>query len=354
MNENTTRSLNEAFLDFKRYEQEILLDTYDEIINSKGIISKKTVFQLGNNEIHHIVKYHHKIILNTLYFNNEKIFEEYHQWLYRVYFYRDIDLDFFNYLNIIFQKVSNRYINSNVYVYINEYFNFILKQHIILKDGASKKRQLIDNKEESINFANSLISGNREEAYKLCKAKSNTLEEFLSFYDEIVSSAMKYIGFVWETQEVSIAKEHIATNTLDDILSKLIDSFKKENKNSKHIFLCSAPNELHGLGVKIASKIFQKLGFKVTNLGVNIPAKEIKKAIIEFRPDYIIFSAALQTSLVDIALLIEDIKKDSEIFISAPKIVIAGNAFEKILHPAKFLQVDFYLNGLKDIKKIFY
>lgn len=340
---------NLSFLDFKRYENEIFFDTYDEIIKSHATVAKKTIIQIGENEIHLILKYYQKILLNTLFFNDDKILLEYNRWLYRVYFYKGIDLDFFSFLINVFKNVSNRYISSKGSITMNEVFEYVLTKHEEIKRVAPKRKFLLENEDESITLAKVLISGDSKKALDIAKSRSSTIDEFISFYNDIVSNAMKYIGYMWESGEISVAKEHIASNVLNDILIKLIDELPDQDDKYIHMFLSSAPNEYHGLGIKIASRVFQKLGFKVTNVGTNISSKEIKKAIMEFRPDVVVFSATLQTSLLDISLLIEDIVNDRAIFANPFKIGIAGNAFENMIHPAKTLKADFYINNIDDI-----
>ena len=163
---------------------------------------------------------------------------------------------------------------------------------------------IIDNVDEATTYSKVLIGADKQTAYNICKEKCQSLEDFLNFYNNVVSNAMKNIGFLWESGDVSVAKEHISSNTLNEVMAKIVDEYPNQKANDIHVFLSSAPHEDHGQGINIASKVFEKLGYKVTNLGTNIPVKDIKKAIMEFKPDLVILAATLQTSLVDIALLI--------------------------------------------------
>ena len=135
-------------------------------------------------------------------------------------------------------------------------------------------------------------------------------------------------------------------------ITNLLKNIPEQTPKGKHIFLSCAPYELHGLGVKVASIVFEKLGYKVTSLGINIPPKEIQKAIREFQPDLILFAATLQSSIIDIAILIDELEKDRETFSKNFKIGIAGNGFEKMIHPARTLKANFYIQYLQDIEKL--
>lgn len=339
-----------SYLVFKRFEHEILIDVNENLESSDNLVIKDTVFSIGVNEIHHLVKYYQKIILNSLFFKDQKILIEYNIWLYRVYYNRNIDLEFFYYLNKLFQKVSSKYINYKYFIPIDELFELILKQHKEYKEKAVKTAIYIEYEEEASLFAEYLISNNKAAILEQFCKKVTTIEGFISFYDTIVFNGMKKIGLLWEQGKVSIAQEHVATNLLDNVLINLLESFEVQECKNKHIFFSSAPNELHGLAVKIASLLCEKLGFKVTSLGVNIPAKEIKKAIREFQPDYILFSATLQSSIIDVALLIDELEQEKESFMNNFKIGIAGNGFEKLIQPAKTLKANFYIKELKDLE----
>ena len=351
MGQNKNR-YNKSFNFFKRFEHEILLDINENLLDSNLLIIENTVFHIGTNELHHMVKYYQKIILNTLFFKQKKFLYEYNLWLYRVYYHRDVDLEFFRHLNQLFQKISSSYIDHKFFIPIDEIFNYILDHHDYFKENASKKTILIDCEKEATLLTKYLITNDKKNVIKNFAKDVSSLDEFFLFYDQIIYNTMKNIGFLWERGEVSIGQEHIASNLLEEVLLEILHKFSAKKTNNKHIFLSSAPNELHGLGVKIASIIFEKLGYKVTSLGVNIPAKEIKKAIREFQPDLIIFSATLQISLIDIAFLIDELEQDKETFTKKFQIGIAGNGFEQMVHPAKTLKANFYISNLKTISTI--
>jgi MerR family transcriptional regulator, light-induced transcriptional regulator len=346
----SNRLYNRAYLDFKKFKHEILIDTNEYLENSSLGVVTDTIFHIGTNELHHMVKYYQKIILNSLFFQDKKMLIEYNRWLYRVYFNRGIDLEFFHILNEAIKKISRKYIDHKVLITIDELLDFIIDQHQFFKEQAPRKQILLEYENEATLLVEYLVTNNKQAILETFCSAIKTLDDFFHFYDKIVFNGMKKIGFLWEQGDVSIAKEHISSNLLDDILTHLLEQFPVQKNKNKHIFLSSAPDELHSLGVKIASLVFEKLGYKVTSLGVNIPAKEIRKAIREFQPDYVLFAATLQSSIIDIALLIDELEKDRDSYSRPFQIGIAGNGFEKLIHPAKTVKASFYISQLEDFK----
>lgn len=340
------------YVAYKRYETEIYLDTYTRIIASDKVAVLNAINMIGDNEIHHIVKYYQKTALNGIFFKEEKILLEHHKWLYRVYFYRNLDLDFFLFLNQVFQTSLKKYIDHLVYIEILEYYRYVEDQHEVLKAEASVKRYIVDNVAEATSYADLLLTGNTQKAYEICKSASSSLESFLSFYNDTVRNAMKHVGYMWENNTVSVAQEHISTHVLEDVIIKVIDDLPKREDNNVHVLLSSAPEELHGLAIKIASRLLDKLGFKVTHIGVNIPSYEIIDFIIKHKPDIAILSATLPMSIIDIALLIDKLVEQKTSFNNSFKIGIAGAAFDNISNSRELLDIDFHLREIKDITKL--
>lgn len=345
MNINKRKKVYEAL---HSHSFEITLDLEEQIKDSTLPIVTDTLHIIHENEIHYIVKYHFKMVLVAFYFQKASFFLEYELWLYRVYFFKEVNLDFFILLNRLFEEVCKKYMFKIDYIEIESLANELEDKHEKFKKEASYKRYILDDV-EAVEFAKNLIIGNNQYIAEYFNTNVSDINEFLKVYNTTVSNAMKYVGFRWESNEISVAKEHIATNTLEVVILNVIEKLKEIKSKDKHIFLTAAPNEYHGLAIKIAALVYKKLGYKVTSLGTSMPTKEIVKAIIEFRPDYVVFSATLKASLIDVALITEQIRKDKKIFPQNLKLGIAGAAFENIVNPSKLFKTDFYLSKLEEI-----
>lgn len=315
-------------------------------------MAKNTLLELKEKEIRYLVLYHQKTLLNALFFKEEKIFFQHHKWLYRVYFYRKIDLDFFKYLNRLFQKVTSHYIAQKAFYGINKLLEHCIQEHNIYVKNAPKKQILPNYEEDAQELVEVLLSGDIERCGKILEQSVSSLEAFVVYFDTIIQSAMIQIGYMWETTEVSVAKEHLASATLYDALVLFLEGFQTAPFNNIEIFISSAPYEHHGLGIKIASIVLKKLGYKVTNLGVDLPSKEIFRAIAEFQPDYFLLVATLSSNRLDAALLIYELQKSRQYTSKAFEIGIAGNAFKTMFQPAKVLKADFYAQDLQALLQI--
>jgi methanogenic corrinoid protein MtbC1 len=350
---NLAQKQNQLFSYFVRFEHEIFLDTYEKVIHSNSSVAKETKVKIGENEIHHMIKYFQKIFLSVIYFEEESLLEHYCEWLYRVYYYRDIDLDFFVFLQEQLKLVSCYYISNLLHEKILKILDANIQKHLYYKENAPKKRVIVDCVKLAKEFAHLLLSGDVTSGYEFAKKQILTVDDFVKFNNTIITNAMRYIGYEWEIEKVSIAKEHVATATLEKIINKLDHRLPAHPQKDSSILLSSAPNELHGLGQQIATMVYEKYGYHVVSIGSNLPAVEIKNGILEFKPDVVLVSATLQSSLIDISLLVDDIVMDRAIFSKPFRLGIAGGAFERMANPLEKIKADFYLEKLKHDELVF-
>jgi len=341
-------SINQRTLqEYIRYEHEIALDTIETLMRENIPLIIESVDTIGYHHLHHIIKFHQRTIINFLYFKEKKLILEYLYWLYRVYYHRDVDIDFFKLFFEIKLSITKKYLDTNSYLQIEKIYKQIISNHHLLKKESSIEKTILDNKQKVENLANLLIEGKKSEAFEVFKSECPDIGSFCKFYQNTFAPAMKKVGWLWETNTISVAKEHLASSVANDIIFNILEKLEIKEQNNQTILLSTAPEETHGLGNKIISKVLEKSGCTVINLGSSLPSADILKAIDEFIPDIIIFSATLPTSLYDIATILKELNENK--YEKSYKVIIGGNAFENILHPSKSVGADIYCRSIKDV-----
>lgn len=58
----------------------------------------------------------------------------------------------------------------------------------------------------------------------------------IEVYQNLITPAMQHIGHLWETNQITVADEHLATATCDFVLSKLAYESEKDNQAKKPCF----------------------------------------------------------------------------------------------------------------------
>lgn len=352
-NDNTLQNLfvsHETLQEIIRFKHEVLLDINDSLIHfSNDDVVKKYISSTNSSEVHYYLEYHQKIIINFLHFRDENILLDFIVWIYRVYHFKGVDLDIFPIQYTLWKDSFRKYLKSINLLEIENIYAFLLENHEKLKVRALASKITLPENSLIDEIYKLAISSNEDEVLKISKEHCKSIDEFNDFFSNVLSNVMKKVGFAWEISEISVAKEHIASGIIESVSLQIVDSFPSQMKNGKIILLTNAPNEFHGMGLKIVGKILEKKGYKTINLGTSgSPSNDILNAIVEFKPDYVVFGVSISTNLYDVSMIIK--KLIVETLNREFKIIVGGSAFESMNNPKKSLNADFYSN---DIKKIF-
>jgi len=105
-----------------------------------------------------------------------------------------------------------------------------------------------------------------------------------------------------------------------EILEPLMISTGVEPKGT--FVIGTVKGDLHDIGKNIVSIMFKGAGFKVIDLGIDVPAEKFIAAIEEYKPDIVGMSALLTTTMPQIKETIKAIEKAG--LRSLVKIIIGG------------------------------
>jgi methanogenic corrinoid protein MtbC1 len=124
-----------------------------------------------------------------------------------------------------------------------------------------------------------LLRRDRSEAERFILDLSKNGLTFSQICEGIFAPAMAEIGHMWHVQEASIADEHYCTNATNQILEALRCKTPRKANNGYLMIAASVGGDMHDLGIRTLSAIYEKEGWNVEFLGANTPAQEIANAI---------------------------------------------------------------------------
>ncbi len=103
------------------------------------------------------------------------------------------------------------------------------------------------------------------------------------FIHTIVMPLMGRIGEEWEAGRMSIAQEHLASTMVRDVLSNLVRLYHLQRSKTRLLF-ATPELEHHELGILAAAVLAAKGGLGIIYLGVNMPLKDLLKAVEKTKP----------------------------------------------------------------------
>ncbi|WP_239422044.1 cobalamin-dependent protein [Bacillus sp. CGMCC 1.16541] len=171
-------------------------------------------------------------------------------------------------------------------------------------------------------LANLLLQGDEDRAWKLILEEHRKGMSSVTLFQELIAPSMTYIGELWETNEIKVADEHLATMTCDYLLSRY-QMLQQKDQNKQHVkkamFLC-LEDEQHYLGIKMVSLLFEEHGWDTQLLGANLPLEYTLSAAKKWKPDVI----GLSFSILYHATKLSEYVIELEQLDHKPMIVIGG------------------------------
>ncbi len=201
-----------------------------------------------------------------------------------------------------------------------------------------------------------LKKGDRKECFNVIQEAVKEGIDIKDIYLEVFSPAMVKVGEMWETNQFTIAQEHLATAITQRMMSYLYSNcfdFSADYYKAKIIMTC-AGSELHELGARMTADLLELEGYDVIYLGSNTPVFTILETILSENPDFVGISCTMSFNIKYTKELVEKIKEVNEDI----KIIAGGRAYSINNKLIKYVKADFYgdtlyktLKFLKENKK---
>jgi methanogenic corrinoid protein MtbC1 len=182
----------------------------------------------------------------------------------------------------------------------------------------SEKLQAIQNE-----FITALLNGNRAVCSSIAKSYLKPSKNFIHLYEEIIRHALYKVGKLWESNQISVATEHLATSIAESILNELYETVISEQRLPLKVVVSSVANEFHQVGQHMVSHVFENHGWDTFILGSNLPTNDLIHFIQQNKPDVLALSLTLYFNLpvlIDILKVIENTFPDLNV-------VVGGQAF---------------------------
>ncbi|GAK03673.1 hypothetical protein JCM19037_2012 [Geomicrobium sp. JCM 19037] len=142
-------------------------------------------------------------------------------------------------------------------------------------------------------LADRLLDGDEGEATSIIQHALQAMGK-IDVFEQLITPSMYLVGKRWERNEISVADEHLATATVDFILTAMEQVDRKESSlTNRKVLLCGVEDEQHYIGLKMVGSLFRDRGWNVRNLGPNLPLNHLQSSAAIWKPDVIVLSIAL-------------------------------------------------------------
>ena len=164
-------------------------------------------------------------------------------------------------------------------------------------------------------------------------------------YVEILSESMKRVGELWHTAEITVDTEHYCTSVTQMAMAQMYDHlFDGERKNKTILSVCPGM-ELHEMGARIVTDLFENHGWDSIFLGAAVPVDYILDSVKENHPDLVTLSVSMPQHLMDCEKAVREIKQEFPDI----KIAVGGKAFESTTDIWEKWPIDIYTKDAREL-----
>lgn len=164
----------------------------------------------------------------------------------------------------------------------------------------------------------------------------------VAIYDQVFAPSLREVGKLWETGELTVAQEHLATGITEycrTLLSRLPDI--STNNKGWRVLLTNVSGNQHTLGINLLCDTFRWHGWQIFPLITALPESQIAEAASIYQVDLVCLSVALPAQINRAISTIKTLRASNW----KGLIEVGGPAFVGNTEAAKLTGADFLGNG---------
>lgn len=279
--------------------------------------------------------YNFSYLLTAVHFKDGKIFENYARWLYELLcgLMKDLDRD----------RIARQM--TDHYTILSEQIA-ALPPHILSEENLSDARSYLQrailitrDAVTDVPFTTSFEQGpyaahRKEYLEALLKSETGQAHQIIEnirrsdsslpqIYEEILAPVMREVGELWHQNRITVDKEHYITSVTQSVLSRFYDELFYRPRIGRTLVSCAVGSELHEIGTRMLSDIFEYYGWDTYYLGAALPRAALLKALSEYKPDLVALTVTMPPHLSECEETIQAIRGQ----FPDMRIIVGGQAF---------------------------
>ncbi len=142
-------------------------------------------------------------------------------------------------------------------------------------------------------YFESLLAGDRKACVEIVQALLAQQIDIKTLHLDLFQPSLYEIGELWETNKISVAREHLATAITEGLLNLIYPTLFSGEISDNAIIVSCAPNEYHQIGGKMVADLFEFHGWDTHFVGANTPNDHLLSLIDEIKPTIVGLSLSI-------------------------------------------------------------
>ena len=153
-----------------------------------------------------------------------------------------------------------------------------------------------------------ILEGEAEEVSKIVKELVNLKYPPEKILQEGLIKGIEILADKFKTEMVLIPEALVATRALNAGLKTISPYIKKDNMYKARAVIGTVEGDIHDIGKNLVKMVVSTVGVEVIDLGIDVSIEKFIDAIKKYKPQLVMISALLTTTLKQMKLTIEEIE----------------------------------------------
>ncbi|HEX8177528.1 MAG TPA: B12-binding domain-containing protein [Pyrinomonadaceae bacterium] len=154
-----------------------------------------------------------------------------------------------------------------------------------------------DEHEAAERFFDAIVSGQEGASAGVLLSSYMNGQPLVKILDDTFTQAMHRVGHLWHCGEVTVADEHLATQTARRAVETLRECIRREASDGLRAVVCTVEEEMHEMAVLCVQLLLEEKGWSVRYLGAHTPFYSMTDAIEKQKPQLICISSTSNLAL---------------------------------------------------------
>jgi methanogenic corrinoid protein MtbC1 len=196
-----------------------------------------------------------------------------------------------------------------------------------MKDSSKNKAAIVESgvtvalRQE---YLREILAGKRKNALEIIMDAYRGGYGIPGIYMDVFQEALYEIGRLWETNQITVADEHMGTAITQYVMSNLYQYLEIADEQRGKVVMTGVQGELHQVGANMVADVLEADGWDVMFLGTNVPAEGVIQAIRKHGADLFGISSTMLFNIPKVVDLAELVHKE---FGDSVRIMLGGGAF---------------------------
>jgi len=268
--------------------------------------------RIGHEKTLEDTRYSLKYLVESVSLQSPLLFSSYMTWLRVLLIQYKVSTEDL-YINMLcLQNVLGKHLAKRDYELVSPYIDAALRQ---LDTDAELTDSHLDSSaaaDEARAYLSMLLQGDRSGASRLIMGLVDGGMPLQTIYLEIFQKSQYEIGRLWQLGRLTVAQEHYCSAATQLIMSQLFPYLFHHSRKGKKLVAACVGGELHEIGLRMVTDIFELNGWDTYYVGANMPIGPLIRSLKEYGADVLAISCTMTYHVGLVKELIAEVRRDPE------------------------------------------